>query len=442
MLEAMVDELDVEARPAECAAASAEPPRRFDEVALLIQGDDNYGVGRVAREIAALIPGIRCVAFSRGSEYDDIVAAGVPVYVLPGGDYFRGFAPRRGAVAAALQLWRARAHWRHCARELHAWCEREGVRVLHGNVWAHYFTLGALRREFPGRYRTIWHTHNFLNVERHLGLRSRFNWWQVRRGADWLLAVSDSVADGWGRSGVPVRVVHNAVSTRHLHLPAAPMFSERVRHAPLRLVGAGRMEWSKGHHVSLAALVQLRAAGIPATLDLFGGPLEDNPYYDELRVRAAEHQVDAYVRFRGFAPNLVTRLADFDLALQSRIDPEPCGLYVLECMHRGLPMIASAGGGTPELVRDGQEGILYPPGDSVALARGVERLLSHPALADQLGRSARARIGAEFSPGHFARKLSAFYADVLASAPATHGAAARTGPGPEAFEGARGPVTS
>lgn len=409
-----------EARPAR--VAEQEP--QLDQIALLIQGDDRYGVGRVAREITALLPGIRCVAFCRGSEHDEIVAQGVPVHVLPGGEYFRGFAPRPGLFPAVWQLLRARPHWRRCARELAAWCERERVRVLHGNVWAHYFTLGALRRMRPGRFRTIWHVHNFLNLERHLGLRARFNRWQVRRGADWVLAVSRAVAAGWGRSGVPTRVIHNCIGSRHQALPAAAPFPPPTPERPLRLVGAGRMEYSKGHHVSIAAVARLRDAGLPVTLDLFGGPHEGNPYVDELRRQVAAAGLGGIVRLHEYVDDFVRRLGEFDVALQARIDPEPCSLYVLECMHRAVPLVASAGGGTPELVRDGREGCLYPPGDPIALAAGVARLARSPELAARLGRAARERVAREFTPERFARNLAAFYGEVLVGARATRAAAA------------------
>jgi glycosyltransferase involved in cell wall biosynthesis len=290
--------------------------------------------------------------------------------------------------------------------------------VLHGNVWAHYLALGALRQAHPGRYRTIWHTHNFLNVDRHLGLRGRFNCWQIRRGADWLLCVSHAVAAGWGRSGVRTRVVHNCVSSRHEALGPVGARPRPADGRPLRLVGAGRLEWCKGHHVSIEAVARLRAAGWPVTLDLFGGPLAGNPYHDRLRRRVAELGLGSAVAFRGYADDVVQRLEGYDVALQSRIDPEPCSLYVLECMQRALPLVASAGGGTRELLRDGHEGILYPPGDVEALARGVEWLARDPAAATRCAHAARERVRREFSPGRFARDLQAFYAEVLGSLPA------------------------
>ena len=407
-------------------AGEAVQPR-LGEIALLIQGDDNYGVGQVARETVALLPGIRCVAFCDGTEAEDIRRLGTPVHLLPGGVYFRGFVPGAGAVRALRQILQARHHWVRCAHELHTWCERQGVRVLHGNVWAHYFTLSALRRAHPGRYRVIWHTHNFLNLDRHFGLRGRFNLWQVRRGADWLLCVSHAVAAGWGRSGVPTRVVHNSVPSRLAGLPEAAPFSQRRRPDVLRLVGAGRMEWSKGHHVTIEAVARLRNSGVPATLDLFGGPVSGNAYCDELRSQIHRLGLDPFVALRGYANDLPQRLPDYDIAVQARIDPEPCALYILECLFQGMPLAASSGGGTPELLRDGREGRLYTPGDSGSLAEAVAWLAENPARTDFLSGAARRRCLSEFSPARFARKLSDFYAEIQGNCEAGAGRAGEGG---------------
>jgi glycosyltransferase involved in cell wall biosynthesis len=194
------------------------------------------------------------------------------------------------------------------------------------------------------------------------------------------------------------------------------------------------MEWAKGHHVSLEAVALLRDAGVPVTLDLFGGPLAGNTYVDSLRSRVAQLRLDSEVTIQGYADDFVHRLAEYDIALQSRIDPEPCSLFVLECMNRALPLVASAGGGTPELMRDEREGCLYPPGDAAALAHCVERLARVPGYADRLARNARARVAREFSPERFAGNLAAFYAEVLAAAPERGHVAAAVRPEDEAWE--------
>ncbi|MEP6668277.1 MAG: glycosyltransferase family 4 protein [Chthoniobacter sp.] len=285
--------------------------------------------------------------------------------------------------------------------------------MLHGNVFAHYFSLGALRRKYPGCYRTIWHIHNNLNVVRHFGIPARFNWRQARRGADWLLCVSRASAAGWAPSGVATEVVHNCVSPQaRVSRPAS------VASGPLRVVASGRMEWNKGLHVALEALARVLAAGVDMTLDVFGGPLEGNEYFAQLQAMTVELGITKAVQFHGFQSDFIKRLPSYDIALQCRIDPEPFGLYVLECMNIGVPVIASANGGILELLRADVDGLLYPPGDAAALANGLIELARNPARRQQLAENARVRAHEEFSQSIFARRLTQFYSRVGATLPA------------------------
>jgi glycosyltransferase involved in cell wall biosynthesis len=172
------------------------------------------------------------------------------------------------------------------------------------------------------------------------------------------------------------------------------------------------MEWCKGHHVALAAVQRLRTQGLAVALDVFGGPSADNPYFDQLQQQVRAAGLEDCVQLCGFAEDLVQRLPEYDVALQCRIDPEPCSIYVLECLAAGMPLVASASGGTPELVRDARDGLLYPPGNDEALAACLADLARSPERREQLAGSARVRAQTEFTPARFAERLLGFYAEV------------------------------
>jgi glycosyltransferase involved in cell wall biosynthesis len=82
---------------------------------------------------------------------------------------------------------------------------------------------------------------------------------------------------------------------------------------------------------------------------------------------------------------------------------------LLEYMAAGRAIVATAVGATPQVVRDGVEGLLVPPDDAKALARAIERLLCEPALAGRLGTAARHRARQRYSREAMIQRFEAFY---------------------------------
>jgi len=89
---------------------------------------------------------------------------------------------------------------------------------------------------------------------------------------------------------------------------------------------------------------------------------------------------------------------------------EPLGIVNLEAMACGAAVVASAVGGIPEVVADGQTGLLVPPGDERALAEAVNALLADPARAAEFGARGRSRATAEFSWEKIAAQTADLYA--------------------------------
>jgi L-malate glycosyltransferase len=89
---------------------------------------------------------------------------------------------------------------------------------------------------------------------------------------------------------------------------------------------------------------------------------------------------------------------------------------LLEAMAAGLPVVSTAVGGIPEIVKNGKHAILVRPGDPDAMARAIAVLLSDSDAANKLARAARNLAAAEYSPEQRARLLIKLYRDVLAPA--------------------------
>jgi glycosyltransferase involved in cell wall biosynthesis len=142
-----------------------------------------------------------------------------------------------------------------------------------------------------------------------------------------------------------------------------------------------RLRPEKGHGSLIQAVALLSRQGKPCTLVLVG----DGPEEDRLKAQASTLDLD--VRFLGAMTDVRAILARADIVVLSSIS-EGMSNALMEAMARSRPIVATAVGGTPELLED--RGILVPPSDPVALSRGIARLLDDPALAASLGAAARA----------------------------------------------------
>lgn len=146
--------------------------------------------------------------------------------------------------------------------------------------------------------------------------------------------------------------------------------------------------------------------GVGVLLDALGGMTDgewelavvgDGPELAALGARARALGIADRVRFLGLRDDVPDLLREADVAVHPARWQEALGNTVLEAMATALPLVASRTGGIPELLRDGEEGLLVPPGDPAALGAALRRLAADPGLRDRLGAAARARILQEFT---------------------------------------------
>jgi glycosyltransferase involved in cell wall biosynthesis len=114
-------------------------------------------------------------------------------------------------------------------------------------------------------------------------------------------------------------------------------------------------------------------------------------------------------------PEVLALYAGAEVVAVPSVIPDAFSRVVLEGMAAGRPVIGTAVGGTPELIVDGETGLLVPRRDPAALAGAVERLLTDPALAARLGAAARQRVESRFAPEVSVDRLVALYAAVRAA---------------------------
>jgi glycosyltransferase involved in cell wall biosynthesis len=94
---------------------------------------------------------------------------------------------------------------------------------------------------------------------------------------------------------------------------------------------------------------------------------------------------------------------------------EVFGMVVVEALVQACPLVAADAGGIPEIVRDGENGLLFPSSDASVLARRLEELLDDPALSERLGKSGSKDIPLRFGIDTVAKQTKDYYQRVLAA---------------------------
>jgi glycosyltransferase involved in cell wall biosynthesis len=228
---------------------------------------------------------------------------------------------------------------------------------------------------------------------------------------DTYVAVSREVARGLrdelNVSESKIRVVHNGIAfSRQTAATATALRSELLR-GPDRpiILTAARLHPQKGHDGLLEAAVHVQHA-----LFVLAG---DGAERERLQARAATLGISDRVRFIGQRTDVADLLAACDLfVLPSLYEGLPLGL--LEAMAAGKPVVATAVGGTNEVVVDGVHGCLVAPRDAVALASAINGLLGDPGRAARMAAEGQARIKERFSVEFMVRATEVVYEDALA----------------------------
>jgi colanic acid/amylovoran biosynthesis glycosyltransferase len=178
-----------------------------------------------------------------------------------------------------------------------------------------------------------------------------------------------------------VRVIPSPVDTDFFTPPPAPR-----RAGPTRLITVGRLHPIKGHELIIEALRLLAGRGAGPELTIVGGGEMDLP----LRRRVSELGLDGRVAFTGVLLDeaLRDRLADSDVFVMAS-GSEGLPVALLEAMAMGLAVVVPAITGIPEVIRPGENGLLFTPDDPADLARKLDAVVSDAALRRRLGSAAR-----------------------------------------------------
>ena len=175
-----------------------------------------------------------------------------------------------------------------------------------------------------------------------------------------------------------------------------------------------RLSREKGQHILLEACALLKNRFPEIFILLIGDPIfsEDSGFPAAIQNMADRLGISKRLLFTGFRRDVYRLYAAMDIFVLAT-DAEPCGRVLLEAMAMGKPVIGTDNGGTPEIVVDGETGLLFPYGDARALADRISWLLERPEDIFRMGQAGRRRIEAHFTIEQYMEKTQRVYLELL-----------------------------
>jgi glycosyltransferase involved in cell wall biosynthesis len=283
------------------------------------------------------------------------------------------------------------------------------VALVHSNTSV---VLGGAAAAAAARLPHIWHVR-----EIYAGSQFERAWPAFRTlllSATGLPCVSRATAAQFGASP-RARVIPDglAIEPRRAPRDAARAALELTPEAPVIAV-LGRISGWKGQDVLVRALAEPELAGRGAVALVAGAAWPGAEERAEaVRALACRLGVEHRVRFVGFRDDVENVYGAADIVAVPSTAPDPLPGAAIEAAAAGCAVVASAHGGLPEIIRDGDTGRLVTPGDPSALARAAAELLDDPGLRARLGAAAAADVGERFTAGRLLDAIHRLYDEVL-----------------------------
>jgi glycosyltransferase involved in cell wall biosynthesis len=289
-----------------------------------------------------------------------------------------------------------------CAAHLAGYCRRHGVTHVHVHSLGQAALLAAFAQRLggPGYSLTL---HNPL-VDH--GPNQRPKWRHARFAIVVNRRLVNEVRQAIGPDLPPVTVAPMGVDLDAFRraIPYRPAEPGQ----PVRVFACGRLHPGKRHDLLLRAVDQLRKEGLDVRLTITGEDTDSGTgqYRRDLETLVAELGLSDRVSMPGAQAEAAVRAhleAAHVFALTS--DTEAMPIVLVEAMAMGVPVVTTDVGGTTELVRDGENGLVVPPGNLEAITGAVRRIVTDPAPAVRLGAAGRETVEAGFGSDRSAEAI-------------------------------------
>ncbi|MBW3635201.1 MAG: glycosyltransferase [Armatimonadetes bacterium] len=199
-------------------------------------------------------------------------------------------------------------------------------------------------------------------------------------------------------------VVHDGLSSPHL-----------LKGETTATIGmVGRISPWKGQHIFIEAAARVHQRFPQYHFQIIGSTLfGEEEYEKQIRAQAVQLELENVLEWTGFRGDINQLLHEMEVFVHASTTGEPFGQVIVEAMLAGKPVVATNGGGVPEIVQEGQTGLLVPMNDAQSMAEAIIWLIENPEKGRQLGQAGRARALEHFSIQKTAEKIEGIYSELL-----------------------------
>ncbi len=346
---------------------------------------------------------------SDGPLRDKLEAAEVESHVLP---LAAGVIETRKDSLSSGSLLRLSALWHSLGYvfRLANWLKKRGVDLVHTNTLKADL-LGGIGARLA-RVPVVWHVRDRI-ADDYLPHRVvRVFQWLCRWLPNFVIANSQATMDTLRLT--PLKRGRAVQAVVHDGFPGDCSGCGPPTSGAPTIGLVGRITEWKGQHIFIEAASRVRSQFPQARFQIIGSAMFGEEAYEaKLRVLVVDHEMENCVEFMGFRTDVQDLIRHLTILVHASTTGEPFGQVVIEGMAAGKPVIATRGGGVPEIVVDGATGLLVKMGDAGEMAAAMIELLSEPARALAMGTAGQKRVADHFTIGETARKVEAVYRTIF-----------------------------
>ncbi|MBV8465235.1 MAG: glycosyltransferase family 4 protein [Burkholderiales bacterium] len=390
-----------------------EAPRQRHLVLVVHQSAELYGsdrslldaltgLDRARYELVVCLP-------EEGPLKEVLIAAQFEVHVVPLAKIERRMISPRGLFILPAAIHRA-------ISALDRVVAGRRVDIVYSNTLA---VLGGAAWARKMRLPHVWHVREIV---RRPALASFIFRHLARWGSTCTISNSHSTLEWISGQREPTpraRVVWNGFEAAHSRTDDRRANKQQLGFDPDKplILMVGRVNAWKGQDLLVEALGDLcRRAVTGWEAAIVGGPppgRED--LIQSLRAQIGASPATAQIRTIAFTQDVACYYAAADLLVVPSREPEPFGRVAIEAMAYGLPVVAARHGGLPEIVEEGQTGLLFHPNEASSLADALANLIAAPNKLEAMGHAARERQQKLFSLSAYHAGMNAVFSDMLAA---------------------------